>query len=192
MRIPSVCSKSWFLMGILFVVSFGVGLFFYREFYRPVLDDPFVMEREVQRSIPPWIEIKNAGGKKFLKDNQNFFEIELEKNLEILFFNSTTISLGKPNKKEHERLEGIEIERHVYDNITKQDEWIKFWIKNSNCSFCYNEIKKISNNLYEVPDSASLGEIINYFSFQKKYIYQITVFDSTKDINEILSKIIFF
>ncbi len=122
MRIPSVCSKSWFLMGILFVVSFGVGLFFYREFYRPVLDDPFVLEREVERPIPPWIEINEVGGKTELVDFKNNIKY---------FLNIKFEEIKIENIKENSFSLKINGDINIYVYISKSSEKLENYVKNT-------------------------------------------------------------
>ena len=162
MRIPSVCSKSWFLMGILFVVSFGVGLFFYREFYRPVLDDPFVMEREVQRSIPPWIEIKNVSGKTEL--------IDLKNNIKY-FLNTKFEEIKIENIKENSFSLKINPDVNIYVYVSKSSEKLENYVKNTiekNNTVTETEEIILEKNLDYIVTGQKNSPWPHYYTFYKK------------------------
>lgn len=176
-------NQSWFTISVLFIVATFVGGFFYREFYREVdvsfLDDD---RDDVMDEVLP-------DGKRIFSLKNSDITIIGEDNWVILFSDNKTLSVG-PNNTAESNVEGFDVTFYPAESVDLLD-WVKNWVKNSDCPKCYPDVVKINDKYFKLVDTGALGYMAHYFILSENKIIQVSVFNSVVTIDDIFEKIKF-
>ena len=142
-------------------------------------------------AVQTGVEIVHEGDTRIAKHLDAHISIVLEPTWEIVFHDTTTLSVGPLGAPEGNG-EGVEVAVHnvAVDEQMQQIRWIEHWIEASNCPDCYDLPVLEREHLFRLDDRGALGTMINYFLFDTHNIFQITIFRDIP-IDSILANIQF-
>jgi len=183
--------SSYYTFLVIAVLLVAAGIFYYLS--RPVSapsTTPVDKSTSTVSGLPEGVSMVERDGEKYVRDERNKVEIEIEKDWKVNFVDTTTLSIGPERNLKDVSSEGVEVAKYSLDNNSLKN-WLQNWKTNSNCPECYGDPVLVEDNVYKYVDNGSMGDIVNYFVQHKLDVFQITVFDSKANINDVLKRINF-
>lgn len=150
-----------------------------------VITDP--NEISIVDRLPSWIKIVREGEQNKLVDEKNDFKIRINENWSIFSADANTISIGLFNTERQSVQQGFKVGIYKDDSAASLAIWVRNWTIKSNCPVCYSAPRKLEDNLYNVIHKEGEAQRPSYFFRKNGQIYEISIFDSSLDIKQILN-----
>lgn len=179
------------LIMIFLVVTVFIASYFFvtlsEELYPQyeIVRDP--RKLSLTNSLPKWIKVVQEGGERKLVDEKNAFKIKISDDWSIFSADASSISIGLFNTDKQTTRQGFKVGVYKDDKSTNLAIWVRDWVVKSDCPFCYSTPNKLEDNLYNVVNKDSQDQSASYFFRKNDQVYEISIFDKSLDIKQILN-----